>query len=300
VLRGHTREEHTRFVTFRSHYGFEAEFCTVAQPHEKGGVESEGGSFRRNHWVPVPKAATLTALNAFLLSACREEEESLHEGERVGIRMGREREVLLPLPEEEFDVSERRRARVDGHGRIRVHRNAYSTPLSVGAWAEVRLWPDRLEAWHDGRAVARHERSYGEGEEILSLEHYLPALERKPGALAGAKPLRQWREQGRWPASYDRLWEALKARHGASAGTRAMVEVLGWGCRFGESALRQAIEKAEEIGGLDPAVIRYLLTGSAAPSSPPPLPPETLGILAQYDRPAPTLSEYDRLWDTGR
>ena len=300
VLRGHTREEHTRFLTFRSHYGFDAEFCTVAEPHEKGGVESEGGTFRRNHWVPVPKAASLEALNAFLLGACREEEESTHEGERVGLRMAREREELLPLPQEGFDLSEVRRARVDGHGRIRAYRNAYSTPLSVGTWAEVRLWPDRVEVWHDGREVARHERSYGEGEEILNLEHYLPALERRPGALAGAKPLVQWREKGRWPASYDRLWEALKARQGASAGTRAMVEVLELGRIHGERALRQAIERAEEVGCRDVAAIRYLISTGAAPPSPPPLPPETLGALSRYERAAPTTEEYDRLWEGGR
>ena len=55
ILRGHRREETARFVAFRSHWRFEAEFCTPAEPHEKGGIEGEAGYFRRNHWVPVPE-----------------------------------------------------------------------------------------------------------------------------------------------------------------------------------------------------------------------------------------------------
>jgi len=54
ILRGSRREETARFVALRSHWRFEAEFCTPAEPHEKGGMR-EAGYFRRNHWVPVRK-----------------------------------------------------------------------------------------------------------------------------------------------------------------------------------------------------------------------------------------------------
>ena len=47
ILRGRQREETTRFIAFRSHWGFESEFCTPGQGHEKGGVEGEAGYFRR-------------------------------------------------------------------------------------------------------------------------------------------------------------------------------------------------------------------------------------------------------------
>src|ERR1700712_3010664 len=67
ILRGYRREETSRFVAFRSHWRFESEFCTPAEAHEKGGIEGEAGYFRRNHWVPVPKASDLTELNRQLL-----------------------------------------------------------------------------------------------------------------------------------------------------------------------------------------------------------------------------------------
>jgi hypothetical protein len=40
-----------RFIAFRSHWQYEASFCTPGEGHEKGGVEGEVGYFRRNHWV---------------------------------------------------------------------------------------------------------------------------------------------------------------------------------------------------------------------------------------------------------
>ena len=71
VLRGFRREETSRFVAFRSHWRFESAFCTPGEGHEKGGVENEVGTFRRNHWVPVPKAKDLAELNEMLSRACR-------------------------------------------------------------------------------------------------------------------------------------------------------------------------------------------------------------------------------------
>ena len=84
VLRGHQREETTRFIAFRSHWRFESDFCTPAEPHEKGGIEGEGGYFRRSHWVPMPKARDLAELNAQLLAACREDEQRQIAGHPAG------------------------------------------------------------------------------------------------------------------------------------------------------------------------------------------------------------------------
>jgi hypothetical protein len=74
-------------------------------------------------------------------------------------------------------------------------------PVKAGKTVEARLSAATVEVWYEGKRVARHERSYGRYQEILDLEHYLDVLERKPGALAGSKPLEQWRRLGRWPES---------------------------------------------------------------------------------------------------
>ncbi len=65
MLFGRNRLESDQWVAFRSHYGFDSFYCQpgVQGAHEKGGVEGEGGRFRRTHLVPVPKVATLAELN---------------------------------------------------------------------------------------------------------------------------------------------------------------------------------------------------------------------------------------------
>jgi len=101
ILRGSRREETQRFIAFHSHWQFQSEFCNPDEAHEKGGAENEVGTFRRNHWVPVPKARDLADLNAQLLQACHEDEARVIVGrdQAVGSAMLIEREHLLPLAE---------------------------------------------------------------------------------------------------------------------------------------------------------------------------------------------------------
>jgi hypothetical protein len=297
VLRGYTRDEHTRFIAFRSHWQFRAEFCTPAQPQEKGGVEGEVGNFRRNHLVPVPQAEDLAALNDLLLLSCQEDEKRLI-GERqqsVGALLLLERAHLLPLPDEGFDLAEVRACVVDTKGCVKTHTNWYSTPLHAGTRAEVRVLPSRVEIWQAGKQVAWHERSYERGEQILNLEHYLDVLERKPGALPGSKPLAQWRERGLWPPCFDRLWDQLQQRQGKQAGTRAMVELLQLGRSHGYGALRDAVEKALQLGCSDANAIRYLLLHPTPDTPTATLPLDILGELSRYERPLPEMGGYDLL-----
>ena len=70
ILRGRQRIETDRIIAFRSHWGFQSEYCNPASGNEKGGVEGELGWYRRNWLVPVPEAEDLEALNEQLLAAC--------------------------------------------------------------------------------------------------------------------------------------------------------------------------------------------------------------------------------------
>ena len=295
VLRGSRREETARFVAFRSHWRFEAEFCTPAEGHEKGGVENEVGRFRRNHWVPIPRAGDLEELNRDLLAGCRMDEARTVAGreQSVGTAMLVERAHLLPLAEEGFDLVEVSFPTVTSLGCVKVKTNAYSVPVKAGTTVEARLAAASVEIWSEGKRVARHERSYGRYQEVLDLEHYLDVLERKPGALAGSKPLEQWRRLGRWPESYDRFWQALIDRHGRSAGTKAMVELLQLGRLHGQAALQGAIDAALVLGCTDEAGVRHLVAAQSLEHAPPAT--VEVGMLAQFERPLPTVGEYDQL-----
>jgi transposase len=295
VLRGSRREETARFVAFRSHWRFESEFCTPGEGHEKGGVESEVGRFRRNHWVPIPHARSLEELNRQLLAACQADETRTVAGRELTVGAGLliERTHLLPLAEDGFDLVEVSFPVVTSLGCVKVKTNAYSAPVKAGTTVEARLAAAHVEIWHAGKPVARHERCYGRHREVLDLEHYLDVLERKPGALAGSKPLEQWRRLGRWPESYDRFWQALIERHGRQAGTKAMIELLQLGRTYGHTALRGAIDAALVLGCTDGAAVRHLVTAQGLEHARPRT--VEVGALAQFERPLPTVGEYDRL-----
>jgi len=193
VLRGYRREETSRFIGFRSHWRFQSEFCNPARGNEKGGVEGEGGYFRRNHWVPLPEARDLDELNAYLERCCGEDQNRVLAGrsETVGAAMLIEHAHVLRLAAESFELAEVSFPTVDGLRCVRVRTNRYSVPLRPGSKVEARVNADSVELWHEGKRVAHHERCYSRQQQILDLEHYLDVLERKPGALAGSTALAQ-------------------------------------------------------------------------------------------------------------
>jgi hypothetical protein len=295
ILRGHQREQTERLIAFRSHWGFESEFCNRARGNEKGGVEGEVGYFRRNHLVPVPQARDLEELNRQLLVECREYERRQITGkpQQVGAAMATEREYLLPLAAEGFDLAETSFPTVDGQGCVKARTNFYSTPLRPGTEPRVRLLASHVEVWRESECVARHERSYGRYQQVLDLQHYLQALERKPGALAGSTALAQWREQGRWPASYDLLWDRLRERHGKQEGTREMIGLLALGKRHGWDRLREAVESALAAGCADAAAVRHLVETAELRRAP--AAALEVGELSCYQRPMPALGAYDLL-----
>lgn len=294
ILRGSQREETERFIAFRSHWGFESEFCTPGEGHEKGGVEGENGYYRRNHLVPPPKVSNWGELNRFL------EEESKRDQQRiigartqsVGAGVCLEQEHLLPLAKEGFQLASVHFPTVNSSRCVHVLTNFYSVPVPVGRVVQANVYAAEVEFWHEGKSIARHERCFGRQKKVLDLEHYLDVLNNKPGALAGSSALEQWRAQGKWPASFDQLWEELNKRRGKQEGTRAMIDLLGMGRTHGHEALRDAIAKTVALGCMDPSAVVLMLNGGELRQ---PAEPVEIGSLNRFDRPQPTLADYDQL-----
>ena len=186
---------------------------------------------------------------------------------------------------------------VNGLGCVKVLTNTYSVPLPAGAQVQAKAYASSIELWHEGRCVARHERCYRRQQQILDLEHYLDVLYRKPGALAGSKPLEQKRQAGLWPPSFDRIWEALMERHGKQSGTRQMIDLLKLSQKHGQQKLQEAIESALSSSCYDAAAVQHLLNAEelrhAACEA------IDVGALERYARPLPVMLEYDQLLTAG-
>ena len=98
--------------------------------------------------------------------------------------------------------------------------------------------------------------------------------------------------EGAFTATHQRYWDAARRARGDAAGTRALIEVLLAHRSLPAVALIAAMDKAIDAGTLDPQVMlidaRREAGGPIAPVIP-------IGVLARYDRPAPSLTGYGEL-----
>jgi len=260
VLFGRNRTESARWVAFRSHYGFDAFYCNpgVEGAHEKGGVEGEGGRFRRNHLVPVPQVATMTELNERLVGY-----DLADDHRRIGTRtlnigqhFALETDQLRPLPAEVFETGLALTPRVDRYARVTVRQCHYSVPAHlIGHRVRAVLRASELVLFEGRHQVARHERATVRGSQILVLDHYLEVLNRKPGALPGATALVQARAAGVFTSAHEGFWAAARKAHGDGGGTRALVEVLLLHRYHPHGAVVAGITAALRVGATSPDVV---------------------------------------------
>jgi transposase len=260
VCFGRSRVESQRWTAFRSHSGFDAFYCMPGKEgaHEKGGVEHEGGRFRRAHLVPVPEADTLAELNE-RLAAIDAAEDARHVHGRtasIGECFAAERELLLPLPDEEFDYSITLTPTVRRDSRIVVRQCYYSVPARfIGQQVRVSLRANELLVFDRGQVIARYPRLTRRYDYRDTLDHYLEILQVRPGALAGSASLAQARADGSFTPAHDAFWAAARAAHGDAAGTRALLEVLLLHRRMPAETVIAGVAAALEAGSASPELV---------------------------------------------
>jgi hypothetical protein len=260
VLAGRSRAETSRWLSFRSWYGFEAFYCEpgLEGAHEKGGVEGDIGRFRRRHLVPVPDVPSLAELNARLAEADAADDgrHIEYRAATVGEDFAAEAPRLAALPGERFDTAAVLWPRADRFARISVGKCRYSVPARlIDSRVRVSLTANELRVFDGSRLVAVHPRLAAAGAEHLELDHYLEILARKPGALPGSVPLAQARAAGSFTAAHDALWAAARSRLGDGPGTRALIEVLLLHRRMPAAAVIAGIRTALAAGTCSPDVV---------------------------------------------
>jgi transposase len=296
ILRGRDRIESDRFVALRSHYGFDSFFCQpgVKGAHEKGGVEGEVGRFRRRHLVPVPKVASMAALNERLAAGAAKDDVRHVAGRRlsVGEHFALEVVELRALPAERFEVTGLESPRVDRKSRVSVRSCLYSVPARhVGRRLDARVGAESIEIYDGATVVARHARGL-KGDEVLVLDHYLEVLAVKPGALAGSTALARARCGGAFDQSHERFWADARHRLGDRDGTRALIEVLLLHRSLPAAQVTVGIDRALAAGSIDPAVVA--IEGRRAGETGAAVVPLGEG-LGRFERPVPSIVAYDQL-----
>jgi transposase len=305
IFKGRERRPSERYAALASHYTFEPLFCMPARGNEKPYAETRVRVLQRQWSTPVPRAAHLGTLNAYLRERCVEEAGRTVPGyeESIGQRFRRDRAEALDLPAHPFDACVVQPALVDKYQTIHFDGNRYSVPRACAYQAvTVKGYVERVEVVAAGAVVARHARSYGKGEQVLEPLHYLATLGRRPAALDHAPVLRNWQ----LPESFLQLRQALEGRHGSGPGARQYIRVLQLLAEHPLERVQRAVEEGLRQGEpsaerLQAAVLRQAEAArGGAPAEEvtagcqPPVTP-----LCQVQVPRPDLGRFDQLLSRG-
>jgi len=216
-----------------NHYLFEPVACTPESGWEKGQVENQVGNIREWLFTPMAKFEDFSALNAWLAMRCRELAGRHHpeqSSRSIADCFAEEQPLLMPV-KASFDGYVEEIRRVSQLCLIRIDRNRYSVPAK---WANtvvsVRLTAERVHMVSEEQIIAEHPRRFGRDQLICDPWHYLPVLEKKPGALRHGAPFQTWDLAVPIKVVRDRL---LKQ----DQGDRAFVDLLLMARSLGDSGL---------------------------------------------------------------
>lgn len=263
ILSGKDRQFNVRFMTLANHYLFEPVACTPGAGWEKGQVENQVGNLREWLFTPKPRFGSLEALNDWLAQRCRELGARKHpEFDRtIADVFADEQRALRPISAS-FDGYVEEMVRVSSTCLVRVDYNRYSVPAAfAGKVVSVRRSAEQVRIVHDQDTIAAHARRFGRDQLVFDPWHYLPVLEKKPGALRNGTPFLEWNLPPAIQAVRDRLLKQPK-------GDRAFVELLLMARDAGLESLQVACELTLESGVITAAVIINEMRRLIAPMLP--------------------------------
>jgi hypothetical protein len=288
VNKGKGRVVNARFAVMCAHYLFDPDFCNVASGWEKGVVEKNVQDSRRRIWLDAQnrRFGSFTELNVWLGERCRslwtELRHPEHKEFSIAEMLELEQAEMMPMTTP-FDGYVEKPARVSSTCLVSVHRNRYSVPCELaGQRVSTRLYPNRVSVVAADAVVASHDRLTERGQICFDWQHYIPLVERKPGALRNGAPFADL------PVPLKQLKLGLM-RH--AGGDRVMSQVLAAVPTAGLEAVLVAVELVIESGVLSAEHVLNVLARLNA--SPTPASVET--NLQLNEAPLADTGRYDRL-----
>ena len=288
VNKGKGRIVNARFSVMCSHYLFDADFCNVASGWEKGVVEKNVQDSRRRIWIEAQtlQFSSFVELNVWLAQRCRALWSELrhpdHPALSVAEVLEQEQSQMMPMPMP-FDGYVEKPARVSSTCLVTVSRNRYSVPCEfAGQMVSARLYPGRVCVVAGDVIVASHDRIVERGQVRYDWQHYIPLVQRKPGALRNGAPFTDL------PAPLLRLKQGL-LRH--TGGDRVMAQVLAAVPAAGLPAVLVAVELVVESGVLSAEHVENVLARLNAS----PVPESVETSLLLKEAPVADTGRYDSL-----
>ncbi len=195
-------------------------------------MENQVGNVREWLFTPLARFASFADLNGWLATRCQELAQRSHPVQStrtIAACFADEQPLLRPITAR-FDGYVEQMMRVSSTCLVRVDRNRYSVPArAAGQAVSVRTTADQVRIVAQGEVIAAHPRVFGRDQLICDPWHYLPVLEKKPGALRDGAPFVAWE----LPSPIQRVRDHILKQ---PKGDRAFVELLmlafepGWRC----------------------------------------------------------------------
>jgi transposase len=291
VNKGKSRTVNARFAVMCGHYLFDPDFCNTASGWEKGVVEKNVQDSRRRIWLEAQNRqfTSFAELNVWLGERCRTLWNELrhpdHTEFSVAEMLEQERAEMMPMPTP-FDGYVEKSSRVSSTCLVSVDRNRYSVPCELaGQMVSTRLYPERVSIAAGNAIVTSHDRLTERDKVHYDWQHYIPLIQRKPGALRNGAPFADM------PAPLLQLRQGLMRHVG---GDKIMAQVLAAVPISGLDAVLVAVELVIESGVLSAEHVLNVLARLNA--SPAPASVET--SLQLKEAPLANTSRYDSLRST--
>jgi len=187
-IKGHGERKLTEmFHRFKLHYRFEAVFCNPRAGHEKGNVEKKVGTSRRNWFVPIPVMTSWEQLNQHMYQKAEKAMEQEHYKHKRSIRSlwEEEREKLLQLPTEPFEVVQLGTANLDKYGSVHIDQERLSVPGgSAKQLVSLKMYWDHVEVLNEAyKTIAVLPRPFSLKQQELNWIQELEQLKNKPRAV---------------------------------------------------------------------------------------------------------------------
>ncbi len=264
IFTGKERLFNRRFLVLANHYVFEPVACTPASGWEKGQVENQVGNVREWLFTPLARFADFEALNEWLAIRCRELAQRKHPAtpDRSIATCFVEEQLALRQITATFDGYVEHMLRVSSTCLVVLDRNRYSVPAAfAGRAVSVRSTATLVSVVAEGAVVAQHARRFGRDQLICDPWHYLPILERKPGALRNGTPFREWDLPQSIQLVRDRILKQPK-------GDRAFVELLLMARDVGLEPLEVACDLVLDGNVVTASVVMNAMQRLIAPMQP--------------------------------
>jgi len=220
---------------------FDTRFCNIARGNEKGNVENLAKRSERTYLTPKPSVGDLSELGPKLLEACQRDLDlpapPPHHGKTRRELFEEEKRCLDPLPDQPFEACREVSTFVSKYSLVQYETNRYSVPVR---WAHhpvvLKAFVDRVQLYCDQQCIAIHPRKYDKQQYVLTAEHYLNLLKKKPGLLNHARPFKGQP----WGEDFELMRRELEYRC-QDHGTRQFIDILLLMTKYPQNEVKDAV-----------------------------------------------------------